>query len=86
MSPADAKEFGMIDKILDHPPKYGVKDESSPSEKIVSTNWPSEWENLSIILFKTCYVLCFCIIIVVNLFMNVFLYIFLTSNYVTVRI
>lgn len=38
MSPADAKEFGMIDKILDHPPKYGVKDESSPSEKIVSTN------------------------------------------------
>lgn len=25
MSPADAKEFGIIDKILDHPPKHGEK-------------------------------------------------------------
>lgn len=29
MSPVDAKEFGIIDKILDHPPKHGEKTESS---------------------------------------------------------
>merc|ERR1712029_965359 len=27
MSPVEAKEFGLIDKILEHPPKEGVKDE-----------------------------------------------------------
>jgi ATP-dependent Clp protease protease subunit len=29
MSPVDAKEFGIIDKILDHPPKHGEKVDSS---------------------------------------------------------
>ncbi|PSN45780.1 ATP-dependent Clp protease proteolytic subunit [Blattella germanica] len=29
MSPLDAKEFGIIDKILDHPPKHGEKMENS---------------------------------------------------------
>jgi ATP-dependent Clp protease protease subunit len=29
MSPADAKDFGIIDKILDHPPKHGENVESS---------------------------------------------------------
>merc|ERR1712087_154707 len=29
MSPLEAKEFGLIDKILEHPPKEGIKDEST---------------------------------------------------------
>lgn len=29
MNPSDAKEFGIIDKILNHPPKHGEKLEDS---------------------------------------------------------
>lgn len=32
MSPIDAKEFGIIDLILDHPPKHGLA-ASPPTEK-----------------------------------------------------
>lgn len=31
MSPADAKEFGIIDKILDHPTQEKDENRSSPS-------------------------------------------------------
>jgi len=33
MSPADAKEFGLIDKILDHPPKHGELKEDAVVEQ-----------------------------------------------------
>jgi ATP-dependent Clp protease protease subunit len=36
MSPVDAKEFGIIDKILDHPPKHGEKTESSEHCSVAS--------------------------------------------------
>ena len=29
MSPSKAKDFGLIDKILEHPPKEGLKDETT---------------------------------------------------------
>lgn len=33
MCPSEAKEFGIIDKILDHPPKHGEKDSDlTPTE------------------------------------------------------
>ena len=37
MSPVEAKEFGLIDKILEHPPKHehlATKDEKQPETKI----------------------------------------------------
>jgi ATP-dependent protease ClpP protease subunit len=36
MSPVDAKEFGIIDKILDHPPKHGENVESSEHCSVAS--------------------------------------------------
>ena len=41
MTPGEAKEFGIIDKILDHPPKHGTKSEESvdcPPPAAVETN------------------------------------------------
>ncbi|XP_069680595.1 ATP-dependent Clp protease proteolytic subunit, mitochondrial [Periplaneta americana] len=37
MSPVDAKEFGIIDKILDHPPKHGEKAESNEQCSVASS-------------------------------------------------
>ncbi|KAJ4431700.1 hypothetical protein ANN_20302, partial [Periplaneta americana] len=37
MSPVDAKEFGIIDKILDHPPKHGEKVESNEQCGVASS-------------------------------------------------
>lgn len=34
MSPADAKAFGIIDEILDHPPKIGVRDDNNLSQSV----------------------------------------------------
>uniref|UniRef100_A0A1B6EX21 ATP-dependent Clp protease proteolytic subunit n=1 Tax=Cuerna arida TaxID=1464854 RepID=A0A1B6EX21_9HEMI len=38
MSPSDAKDFGIIDEILDHPPKFGEKDENSFSQSTPLSN------------------------------------------------
>lgn len=41
MTPSEAKEFGIIDKILDQPPKHGIKPEesvNSPPPAAVETN------------------------------------------------
>uniref|UniRef100_A0A1B6LN84 ATP-dependent Clp protease proteolytic subunit n=2 Tax=Graphocephala atropunctata TaxID=36148 RepID=A0A1B6LN84_9HEMI len=38
MSPADAKDFGIIDEILDHPPKFGVKEDNSFSQSVPLSN------------------------------------------------
>lgn len=41
MSPTEAKEFGLIDKILDHPPKHGDKPEEVKLETPASTSTSS---------------------------------------------
>lgn len=33
MSPSEALQFGLIDKILDHPPKFTAEDDTSTSEE-----------------------------------------------------
>ncbi|KAG8313019.1 hypothetical protein J6590_010111 [Homalodisca vitripennis] len=38
MSPSDAKDFGIIDEILDHPPKFGEKDENLFSQSTPLSN------------------------------------------------
>lgn len=39
MCPQDAKEFGLIDKILEHPPQVGEKTEEDEKKIEVSKSW-----------------------------------------------